>query len=100
MNGNALLVGDKLPFLLDVGETLGDFLGDFLVKDLVNLLGFGICTGDGLALVMSFNNGDSGLTSLKPGLGFGGDIFFDAAGGDGGGGAAFRAGIVIGDGTF
>lgn len=62
--------------------------------------GFGIANDDidGVVFKRSLNNGDGGLVSLINGFGFGGD-FFNVDGGEGGGGA-FNAGIVIGEGTF
>lgn len=87
--------GDMLPFFFPFGETFEDFLG---AKRFNGLLGLGICTTAGFKI--SVTNGDMGFTSFIRGLGFGGDIFFEGAGGEGGGGAALRAGIVIGEGTF
>lgn len=86
--------GDVLSFFLLVGETADFFLGDPDDDDF--LLVFG-----GMADFMSslYNaDGDGALVSF-PAFGFGGD-FLTLVGGDGGGGAAFSAGIVIGEGTF
>jgi hypothetical protein len=104
VNGNDfmgdVLGGDMLPFFFDVGEIFGDFLGDTLRGDLTTLTVLATGTGKGLGVNDSFTSGDIGFCSFSKDLGFGGDIFLAGWGGDGGGGAAFRAGIVIGDGTF
>lgn len=101
MKGNdfdgEVFAGDMLPFFFEAnGETFGDFFGDnFLLVE-------GFCGGGGFGgkgLIISLNNGEGDLDSLISVLGLGGD-FFNVVGGEGGGGAAFRAGIVIGDGTF
>jgi len=79
--------GDRLFFLIG-GDILGVFLGEvFLELVLIDR---------GVVLRISLKSGDWDRCSL--GFGFGGD-FFNGAGGDGGGGAALRAGMVMGEGT-
>ena len=89
---------DDLNFFRTGGEIcLGDFLGEDRRGDLI-LPAFGRVTGGGLGLMPgSLVRGDRGKDSFKC-FCLGGDFF--VRGGDGGGGAALRAGIVIGDGTF
>lgn len=91
-------VAEALNFFLTGGDIcFGDFLGEDLRGDLI-LPAFGMVTGGGFGFMLgSLVSGDRGMDSFKC-FCLGGDFFMK--GGDGGGGAALRAGIVIGEGTF
>ena len=102
LTGEIFFVGDVgkvFGFLLIGGEIcFGDLRGDDLRGDLETLAGLGMATGGGLGLVgTSLTRGEWGLVSFSC-FSLGGD--FLCRGGEGGGGAALRAGIVIGEGTL
>ena len=91
-------VAEALNFFRTGGEIcLGDFLGEDLRGDLI-LPALGRVTGGGLGFMLgSLVSGDRGMDSFKC-FCLGGDFFM--RGGEGGGGAALRAGMVMGEGTF
>lgn len=100
--GEIFFVGDEgvaLGFFLIGGENcFGDLRGEDLRGDFEILAAFGRVNGEGLGLTdVSLARGEKGLTSFNC-FCLGGDFF--VTGGNGGGGAALRAGIVIGDGTL